>query len=305
MTRAGGADPRRRTARAGEQLRAEGGLPAHRLSAWEEDHPGLRAGVTAGAEAGDLGIASDRPPAEWLERMEAALSTLGGRGVALPRQVHGSRVVEVSGRPRGVLVPGEADGLSTDETGTFLAVTVADCVPVFVLDTGGVSGGVSGGDRGGEPGGPDAGGPGRGSDTGSGGRGLALLHAGWRGAAEGVLEAGLSAMEDRYGSRRSELLVHLGPAICGSCYEVGPEVPRALGRGAGGDAGGGANGKVRLDLRAELADRAASGGVPAENVSRSAACTRCGADHFFSYRGTGTAKRMVAFLGWRTGEAGV
>lgn len=265
MTRAGEAGAAAETDAAGERLRTAGGLPAHRLVAWEEAHPGLRAGVTAGAEAGDLGVASSRPPAEWLERMDAALSALGGRGIALPRQVHGRRVVEVDGRPTGVLVPGEADGLSTAEPGTFLAVTVADCVPVFVLD-------------------PTS-------------RAVALLHAGWRGTAGGVLEAGLAAMEERYGSRRPELLVHLGPAICGSCYEVGPEVPRALGRDA--------NGKVRLDLRAELADRAESRGIAARNLSRSAACTRCGADHFFSYRGTGTAKRMAAFLGWQTGEAGV
>ena len=251
--------------RAGERLARGAGLPAHRLAGWEEEHPGLRAGVTAGPEAGDLGLASERTPWEWLERMEEALAALGGRGIAVPRQVHGSRVVEVPGRFEGVLVPGEADGLCTDETGTFLAVTVADCVPIFVLD-------------------PER-------------RALALLHAGWRGAAAGVVEAGLSALTERYGSRRSDLRLHLGPSICGSCYEVGPEVPRALGREA--------DEKVLLDLRAELADRAVSGGVAPESVTRSTACTRCGADQFFSYRGTGTAKRMAAFLGWQTGEPGV
>ncbi len=270
MTRAGeqvsgGAGPAPEPGEGGERLRPGNGLPAHRLVAWEEEHPGLRAGVTAGAEAGDLGVASRRPPAEWLEQVEAALWALGGRGIALPRQVHGGRVVEVCGRPTGVLVPGEADGLSTGETGTFLAVTVADCVPVFVLD-------------------PEN-------------RAVALLHAGWRGTAGGILETGLAAMEKRYGSRRSKLLVHLGPAICGSCYEVGPEVVRSLGRDA--------NGKVRLDLRAELADRAAGRGIAAPNLTRSEACTRCGSDHFFSHRGTGTAKRMAAFLGWQAGGAGV
>lgn len=250
---------------AGEELRADGGLPAHRLSGWEEEHPGLRAGVTAGSRAGDLGMAVGRPPAEWAERLQSAAGALGGRGIAVPRQVHGRRVVEISGRPRGVLVPGEADGLCTDEPGSFLAVTVADCVPVFVLD-------------------PEGG-------------ALALLHAGWRGTAAGVLEAGLSALEERYGSRRGALRLHLGPAICGSCYEVGAEVLRALGRDA--------RGKVMLDLRAELEERARRAGVSAESVSRSAACTRCGADHFFSHRGTGTAKRMAAFLGWRTGRRAV
>lgn len=247
-----------------ERLEARGSLPAYRLVGWEERHPGLRAGVTAGSEAGDLGLASERPPADWARGLEAALGALGGRGLALPRQVHGRRVVEVSGRPTGLLLPGEADGLCTDERGTFLAVTVADCVPAFVLD-------------------PDAG-------------ALALLHAGWRGIAAGVLESGLEALEATYGSRRSRLRLHLGPSICGACYEVGPEVPRALGREA--------NGKARLDLRELLEERAAEAGVPADRVTRSPACTRCGADHFFSHRGTGTAKRMAAFLGWQTGGDG-
>lgn len=248
----------------GERLRREP-VPAHRLAGWEERYAGLRAGVTAGSEAGDLGMATGRPPAEWARALEGTVAALGGRAIALPRQVHGRRVVEVEGRPTGVLLPGEADGLTTAEAGTFLAVTVADCVPVFVLD-------------------PDA-------------RALGLLHAGWRGTAGGVLEAGLDALEARHGSRRSRLRLHLGPAICGECYEVGPEVARALGREA--------DGTVRVDLRAELADRASAAGVPGERVTRSGACTRCGADHFFSYRGTGTAKRMAAFLGWQAdGDGG-
>lgn len=249
-----------------ETLLRDGPLPAYRLTGWEEAHSGLRAGVTAGAEAGDLGIATERPPAEWAERMEALAAAAGARRAVLPRQVHGSRVLEAAGgTPSGVLLAGEADGLTTDEAGTLLAVTVADCVPVFVLD------------------------PASGA--------LALLHAGWRGAAAGVLEEGLRTLEERYGSRPSGLRIHLGPAICGSCYEVGPEVAEALGRQA--------DGKVRLDLRAILAERATAAGVPSRRVSRSGACTRCGTDHFFSYRGTGTTQRMAAFLGWQAREDGV
>ncbi|MFB6240654.1 MAG: polyphenol oxidase family protein, partial [Gemmatimonadota bacterium] len=156
MSRAPGASAGRASPDA-EALRRDGPLPAYRLTGWEEAHPGLRAGVTAGAEAGDLGVATERPPAEWAERMEALAGAAGARRVVLPRQVHGRRVLEAAGgAPPGILLAGEADGLTTDEPGTLLAVTVADCVPVFVLD-------------------PESG-------------ALALLHAGWRGTAAGVLE---------------------------------------------------------------------------------------------------------------------
>lgn len=245
----------------GESLRREEGLAAHRLARWEERNPGLRAGVTAGSEAGDLGLASERAPVRWVERVERAARALGARGVVLARQVHGRRVVPVSGDHAGVLVTGEADGLCTDEAGVLLAVTVADCVPVFVLD-------------------PEN-------------RAVALLHAGWRGTAAGVLEAGLGALETCYGSRPSGVRLHLGPAICGRCYEVGPEVSRALGRQA--------DGRVRLDLRRELQERATELGVPRERQTRSGACTRCGPDHLYSNRGSETAKRMMAFLGWEAG----
>lgn len=248
-----------------EELTGDDGVPAYRVTAWEEEHPGLAAGVTAGSEAGDMGLASERPPAEWWGEVRGTADALGARGVALPVQVHGRTVAPVRGGHDGVLVPGEADGLTTGLEGTLLAVTVADCVPVFLMDPA----------------------------TGA----LALLHAGWRGTAAGVLEAGVEALESRHAARRSRLRAHLGPAICGQCYEVGPEVARALGREV--------SGASLLDLREELAERATGLGLAAERLTRSAACTRCGADHFFSHRGTGTARRMMAFLGWREGSGGV
>src|SRR5690606_18360795 len=89
------------------------------------------------------------------------------------------------------------DGHATRAPGLLLAVSVADCVPVSLVD-------------------PER-------------RAVALLHAGWRGAAAGILERGLEVLAERLLARPEDLHVHLGPAICGGCYEVGPEVHRALG----------------------------------------------------------------------------
>lgn len=250
--------------------RREAGFPLFVNGRWEERFPGLAAGVTGAGEGpdghpADFGLATTRA---WdlLLRYEALAGRLGFPGVALPRQVHGDAVACVGPVPEGGLrFAGPADGLVTRGSGLLLAVTAADCVPVYLLH------------------------PGSG--------GLGLLHAGWRGVAAGILESGLRAMRARFGARPGELHLHLGPAICGDCYEVGPEVPRALGVD-GEEEGDGP--PPRVDLRRELARRAAARGVDAGRLTVSGWCTRCRPDLFHSHRGSGDAAgRMAAFLGWR------
>jgi hypothetical protein len=138
-----------------------------------------------------------------------------------------------------------------------MGVTVADCVPVFVVD------------------------PHR--------RVVGLLHAGWRGTAAGILEAGVSLLAGQSEAEPGNLLVHLGPAICGSCYEVGPEVHAALGLHEPGT-------PTPVDLRGLLAEKALDLGVMGANITRSTFCTLCGASPFFSHRG-GATQRQVGFLG--------
>jgi hypothetical protein len=148
---------------------------------------------------------------------------------------------------------------------------VADCVPVFLTWPGGYG----------------------------------LLHAGWRGTAAGVLEAGLAAT----GVPMERVRVHLGPAIGGCCYEVGPEVAEAVYRTRGGPPAGEAEGALRrgrgdrwlLDLRSSLRARAAAVGVEADRVSASACCTACGEGfHSFRARGERSVRSvMLAFIGAR------
>lgn len=152
------------------------------------------------------------------------------------------------------------DGHLTDVPGLLLAVSVADCVPVSVVS------------------------PSR--------RVVAALHAGWRGAAAGILEAGIRRMADEFAAEPADLHVHLGPAICGACYEVGPEVHAALRPDAPPPAA-----PTPVDVRAVLAERAVAAGVAPENVTVSAHCTLHGHD-FFSHRG-GAACRQMGVLGLR------
>jgi copper oxidase (laccase) domain-containing protein len=106
-----------------------------------------------------------------------------------------------------------------------------------------------------------------------------------------VLEAAIARAAGEFGSRPADLYLHFGPAICGKCYEVGPEVFEAL-------RWPGPGGKGRVDLAGVLEARALERGVRPERITRSAFCTRCDRDRFYSYRGEGArAGRMAAVAG--------
>jgi YfiH family protein len=122
----------------------------------------------------------------------------GGHRLATASQVHGARVLEHHPGWEGWLRAEEGDGHLSMMRGTALAVTVADCVPVFLSHASGA---------------------------------IALLHSGWRGTAARIVEHAIRALE-QHGVPAAELRAHTGPAICGNCYEVSADVYRQLtGRG--------------------------------------------------------------------------
>lgn len=230
---------------------------------WATRHPWLVQGTTtrgSGPEPFDLGLFSDASPARSvLGAWERLRRSTGCPRVVHAHQVHASAVrVHGPGSP-GLHVAEPCDGHATAGEGILLAVTVADCVPVSLVD------------------------PRR--------RAVALLHAGWRGVAAGILERGLAVLRERMGSVPADLLVHLGPAICGRCYQVGAEVFRGLGLPE-------PKTPATVDLRAVLAHRAVAAGVAAERVTVSAHCTLCGGAGLFSHRG-GDRGRQAAYLGVR------
>jgi copper oxidase (laccase) domain-containing protein len=102
-----------------------------------------------------------------------------------------------------------------------------------------------------------------------------------------MLETGLRAVAPR--ERWGRLRMHLGPAICGACYEVGPEVFEAVGLAA-------PLGPTPIDLRGVLAGRALRLGVSPALLTISEHCTRCTNSGLFSHRG-GDRGRQVGYLG--------
>jgi YfiH family protein len=230
---------------------------------WRSAFPWLVQGTTTRGDAGapfDLGLFSDASaPMAVLHHWERLRQEADSHRAVHAHQVHGAEVRFHGPGDAGLHLAEACDGHATAAPGVLLAVTTADCVPVFVVD-------------------PTQ-------------RAVAVLHAGWRGAAGGILEEGVAVMEARFQTRPSDVHVHLGPAICGSCYEVGPEVFAALGLPE-------PPGPAPVDLRRALADRAVALGVSVERISISAHCTRCDRDQLFSHRG-GDRARQVGFLGVR------
>lgn len=244
-------------------------FPATPVSDWETRFPWLRAGMTRRTgrrcDAGHLGAATGSgspdsvtdPGVPPLRDMLPLFAGRSWRSVVRSRQVHGSLTVAHADVPAGVCVTGEADGHVTDRPGVLLTVTIADCVPVFVAD------------------------PVR--------RAVGLFHAGWRGVAAGAVESGTAALREAFGTLPGDMTVHLGPAICGNCYEVGPEVFRALGERTPPT-------PRPVDLRRVIMRRATESGVRPEQVTVSGECTRCGDGRYFSHR-RGDAGRQRAFIG--------
>jgi polyphenol oxidase len=214
---------------------------------------GIRA-FTTGRGAGNYGMHSIEPAVQVTERwamLRRALAPFTPR-LATAGQVHGARVVTHDAGWEGWLRVDAADGHATVAGGTGMAVTIADCVPVFLAHPSGAT---------------------------------AILHSGWRGTAARIVEAGIAALASR-GVPTAELRVHLGPAICGDCYEVSADVFAQL---TGRDPGG----PRTIDLRALIAEHARRAG--AKHISTSPLCTRCHNDVFFSHR-AGDAGRQLAVI---------
>jgi len=255
-------------------------FPVTPVPEWEARFPWLRAGTTrrvggraasshephapSPAAGGRRACGSDGGPGTPADPGVPPLGDMllgtGGkpwRSAVRSLQVHAAHVWVHSDPPVGPVVVGGGDGHVTRTPGVLLTVTIADCVPVFIAD------------------------PVR--------RAVGLLHTGWRGTAAGVVESGMAALGAAFGTRPGDLTVHLGPAICGACYEVGPEVFRAIGEPTPAT-------PRPIDLRGVIKRRATRSGVRPEQVSVSGECTLCGDGRYFSHR-RGDAGRQRSFIG--------
>ncbi len=237
-----------------------GAVPRFEIPAWRDQY-GIMAGITGrGSEPGrgfDLGLWSDAPVGEVMSRWRAFRRQLPEfTAVVLGNQVHGVEVMGLDAGRGWIQIEG-IDGWITTAPGILLTVTVADCVPVYLVV-------------------PE--------------RAVALLHAGWRGAAGGILGRGVEQLRCRTGCAAGDIVMHCGVGICGPCYEVSSEVMQRCGAAADGQ------GPWHLDLRGRLVDQAL--GLGLNQITTSSWCSAHDRSSFYSHRASqGRDGRMVAYIG--------
>jgi polyphenol oxidase len=199
-----------------------------------------RGGVSEGPYTSlNLGLWTDDDAGRVRDNRERVRAAVGAERLAQGRQVHGTRVVVDA---EGIE---EADGQVTTAPGVAAMVLVADCLPVALA-------------------GPDR---------------VAMLHAGWRGLAGGVLEAGVEAT--------GAVCAAIGPGIGPCCYEVGDDVRAVFGTS-----------EPTLDLKAIARARLEAAGV--RDIHDCGLCTSCDAERFFSHRRDRGVTGRQAGLAWRS-----
>ncbi len=223
-----------------------------------------RGGFSEGPyESLNLGRLTDDEP-EAVQRNRARLQDEVGVPPALIRQVHGTTVRRISTLPVDGLMPlpdeglelPEADGQATPLSEVAPMVMTADCLPIALAGQGAV----------------------------------AMLHAGWRGLAAGIVAEGVRAVHDL--GVDGPLEAAIGPGAGPCCYEVGEEVHAEF---------AGYDGRVRrgrnLDLKAIARDQLEAAGVRA--VHDVGLCTICSDESlFFSHRRDRGVTGRQAGLAW-------
>ena len=221
---------------------------------------GIRAGLSL-ARAGDMSLSRRSEP--WRDRL---MSRLGAapRSVFSLHQVHSRNVLVIDLQEPESLASLEGDGMVSSRPDALLTVTVADCLPIFLVDAA------------------------RGT--------FGIVHSGWKGT--GIVREALRLMAKEFGTQASAVSAVLGPCIGTCCYRVQHSRyerfradfgERAVKRGDGPD-------DYRLDLRAANVELLSQAGVT--DISVASDCTSCSpALGSFRREGPETFTRMLAFIG--------
>ena len=163
----------------------------------------------------------------------------------------------------------DVDALVTNVPGVILAVTIADCVPVYFYDP------VH--------------------------KACGIAHSGWKGTANEISQKVVTAMEENYGTNPEDLICGIGACIGMCCYEVSQDVFEEfiefdyLDEAWFFDK---ENGKFDIDLSRIIFGTLAYAGVNPDNIHISGLCTSCNSDILFSHRAShGKRGTMAAVIG--------
>lgn len=171
-------------------------------------------------------------------------------------QIHSSVVIELGHNKFDCIL--DCDGSVTKQRNTVCAIMTADCLPLFICNTSGDQ--------------------------------VGLLHVGWRGLAEGIIEKGIQLFDDL----PCNLITWAGPCISLEHFEVGEEVRDQLGGSDDAYSQSSKEGKVYANLYQLTCERLAALGVT--TFSHSQHCTYRDDALFFSHRRDKQTGRMVSLI---------
>jgi polyphenol oxidase len=208
----------------------------------------------------NLGLSTNDDREAVLENRRLLFETVGFEAgeLAITGQVHGSEVAVVQ---TPGLYPG-FDGLVTTTPRLMLCISAADCASVLIATA---EGGMVG-----------------------------ACHAGWRGAAGGIIARTVGCMTD-LGAESGSLRAYISPCISAARFEVGPEVAvrfdaRFVVRASGE--------KPHVDLKGALVAQLVEAGLEPDFIEVSPHCTHTDTTTFYSHRAEGgVTGRMMGFIG--------
>ncbi len=177
--------------------------------------------------------------------------------IAYAKQIHGIGIKEVSSGE----FAGDYDGLITTEVGVALAIQIADCAAVLLCD----------------------------ADQ----KVIAAVHAGWRGAVEGIVPKAIDLMLKK-GSNPGNIKVFISPCISLNKFEVGEEVAKKFPDFVVDSK---SFGKPHVDLGVFIYWQLTENGILEQNIENNEACTFTDESQFYSYRREGEKSgRMMAII---------
>jgi YfiH family protein len=180
--------------------------------------------------------------------------------LAFPVQVHGNVVKHAETH----LSYAECDGLITDTPELYIGISVADCVPIFIVET----------QR----------------------RVVAAFHAGWRGTLSMVALRGVEMMTKEFQCNPEHMVAYIGPSAGRCCYVVGSDVAEGFPREFRIED----SGRTFLDLKATNAAQLIEAGISRDAIEMSQHCTIGDTHLFHSYRrDKERSGRMMAVIGLR------
>lgn len=177
--------------------------------------------------------------------------------IAFQKQIH-SDIIKFIETPGSV---GESDAMITKKSGIGLAISAADCTPIFIYD-------------------PEK-------------SIIAAVHSGWKGTQKQILKKVLSNLDYHFKSGPENLYVYIGPSISQMNYEVGEDVAILFDQKYFLLK----EKKIYLDVGRANYDMLLNFGIPKENIEVSEFCTFKEAELLHSYRRDGNRSgRMLGVI---------